>query len=196
MNDDFIRGLRETWQLQNHDATSVLQRLRRNRWTPHIVVATEMLGCAVAILVGIWFAWVAVQTKQDRLLFALSAGVMLVTVPVLTAASALARRASLAWDDETPPTLLRIGIRRSEASLQAIRLGRWHVGIIATFVVILWILEFAGLVRAQHFLIFYTMTCFSLSMAGWFWMAWRANRVRDRRDVYIRLLAMIQVDDS
>jgi hypothetical protein len=196
MNDDFIRSLRETWQLQDHDAVAVLQRLRRNRWTPHIVLVAEMIGCALALLVGIWFGWLAVHTEHNRLLFALSAGVMLVTVPVLTIASALARRASLAWDDETPQILLRIGIRRTESSLKAIRLGRWHIGIIATFVTILWILEFAGLVRVQSFLIFYTVICFSVSMAAWFWIAWRMKRVRDERDAYIRLLALIQVDDS
>src|SRR5687768_18512230 len=101
MDDDFIRDLRETWQLQDHDAATVLRRLRCNRWTPHVVLAAEMLGCAFAFLTGIWFAWIAAHTEQHRLLFALSAGVMLVTVPALTVASVLARRASLAWDDET-----------------------------------------------------------------------------------------------
>jgi hypothetical protein len=196
MNDDFIRGLRESWQSQDQDAAMVLQRLRRRRWTPHAALAAEMLGCAVAILVGIRFVWVAAHTEQHRILFALSAGVMLVAVPALAIASALARRASLVWDDETPRVLLRVGMRRAEASLQAIRLGRWHIGIIASFVTILWILESVGLIHALGFLVFYSAICLAACVAGWFWMLWRIKRVRGERDACIRLLAIIQVDDS
>jgi hypothetical protein len=196
MNDDFVRSLRDIWQLQEQDAALTLQRLRQTRWTPHIVLAAEMLGCALALLVGIWFAWVAAHAPQNRLLFGLSAAVMLVTVPALTVASALARRASLAWDDETPQMLLRIGIRRAEASLHAMRLARWHIGIVVAFVTILWVLESLALISAPGFLIFYTAVCLVASLAAWLWMMWRVKRVTRQRDACIRLLAMIEFDDS
>jgi hypothetical protein len=196
MKDDFIRSLRDTWQLQEQDAALTLQRLRRTRWTPHIVLAAEMLGCALALLVGIWFAWVAAHAPQNRLLFGLSAVVMLVTVPALTVASAMARRASLAWDDETPQMLLRMGMRRAESSLHAIRLGHWHIGIVIAFVAILWVLESLALIRAPGFLIFYTAVCLVASLAAWLWMMWRAKRVTRERDACIRLLAMIELDNS
>ena len=140
-----------------------------------------MLGCACALLVGVWFAWVAVHAQQNRLLFALSAAAMLVTVPALTVASAVARRASLAWDDETPQMLLRMAIRRAESSLHAIRLGRWHIGILLAFLMILWALESVGVIRVLGFLIFYTAVCLLASLAGWFWMKWRVKRVRGER---------------
>lgn len=195
MNDDFVRSLRETWQLQEQDAAKTLKRLRRNRWTPHIVLAAEMLGCAGALLVGIWFAWVAVHVQENGLLFALSAAVMLVSVPGLTIATAVARRASLAWVDETPQMLLRLGIRRAESSLQAIRLGRWNIAIVLAFVAILWILESLGSIHALSFLRFYTTVCFVASLVGGTWLTLRVKHVRAERDACIRLLAIIQADE-
>ena len=56
----------------------------------------------------------------------------------------LARRQSLAWEDETPESILRIGIRRADATLRAIQIGRWHLALIAGFVVVLWLLADAG----------------------------------------------------
>jgi hypothetical protein len=196
MDDKFIDDLKAAWQMQDHDAAAVLDRLRRNRWRPHFALAAEMLGCVVALLAGIWFAWVAAHTDQHRLLFGLGAGVMLVTVPVLTVASLLARRASFAWDDESPQTLLRIGVRRAEAALQSLRLWRWHVWIVAAFVSILWALELSQLIQAFGFLVFYTAVCLAVSLAAWIWMRWREDRIRSERDACARLLAAIELGDS
>jgi hypothetical protein len=196
MDDDFMRDLKATWQSQAHDAAAVLERLRRNRWRPHLALAAEILGCACALLVGIWFAWTAAHTQQHRLLFALSAGVMLTAVPLLTFASVIARRASLAWDDETPQTMLRMGIRRFESTLQAMRLWRWHIWIVAAFVAILWVLELLGLIQAPGFLALYTAICFAVSLAGWSWMKWREKIMRKELDACTRLLAMIQFDST
>lgn len=194
MDDDFIRNLKATWQSQDHDATAVLGRLRRSRWKPHVALAAEIVGCACALLVGIWFAWTAVRTDEHRLLFALSAGVMLTAVPLLTIASVLVRRASLAWDDESPETMLRMGIRRYESKLQAMRLWRWHIWIVAAFVAGLWILEGLGLIHAPGFLILYTAVCIGVSLAAWLWMKWRERLIRGDLDACVRLLAMIKLD--
>lgn len=194
MNDNFIRSLQGDWQSQDHDAARVLRRLRRNRWTPHIVLGLEILGCAFALLVGIWFAWVAAHTQEHKLLFALSAGVMLMAAPGLCIASVMARRHSLAWDAETPESLLRIGVRRAEASLQAIRIGRWHIAIIAIFVMTLWVVEALGFIHAIRFLIFYTTVCLAVSAATWLWMLWREKRARGEHAACVRLLATLQVD--
>src|SRR5687768_8861025 len=138
MSDDFIRDLRADWQSQDHDVAAALQRLRSNRWTPHLSLAAEVSMCVLALAVGVWFAWVAVHNEEHRILFALSAAVVLITAPALGVASLLARRRSLAWDAASPESLLRVGVRRAEASLRAIRVGRWHVAIVGVFVVVLW----------------------------------------------------------
>jgi hypothetical protein len=188
MNDSFICNLQGDWQSQDHDAARVLRRLRRNRWIPHIVLGTEILGCAFALLVGVWFAWIAAHT--EKLLFALSAA------PALCIASVMARRHSLAWDVETPESLLRVAIRRAEASLRAIRIGRWHIAIIAAFVITLWMVEALRFIHAIGFLMFYTTVCVVVSVASWLWMAWREKRVRGEHAACVRLLATLQVDNE
>lgn len=194
MNDDFIRSLKSDWQSQDIDAGTVLRRLRRNRWVPHIVLGAEVLGCALAFMAGLWFAWVAAHNEQHKLLFALSAGALLLTAPALCVASVTARSRSLAWDVETPESLLSVGIRRAESSLRAIRIGRWHIAIIAVFVMTLWILEAFGLIHAIDFLTIYTVVCLAVSVVSWLWMVWRERRVRSEHAACTRLLETLQVD--
>ena len=195
MSDEFIRSLQGDWQSQDHDATRVLRRLRRTRWMPHVVLGAEIVGCAFALLVGIWFAWVAMHTDEHQLLFALSAAVMLIVAPALCIASVMVRRHSLAWDAETPESLLAVGIRRAETSLSALRIGRWHIAIIAFFVSTLWVLEAIGLIHAIRFLVLYTTVCLAVSTIGWLWMKSREKRLRSERVALARLLATLKVDD-
>jgi hypothetical protein len=196
MNDDFLRSLQADWQSQDNDAAKVVRRLHRNRWTPHIVLGAEILVGALTFLVGLWFAWVAVHHDEHALLYSLSAAVLLVAAPALCVAGVMARRRSLAWDVETPESLLNVGIRRAESSLRAIRIGRWHVAIIAAFVTMLWIAEVLGFVQAIDFLILYTTVCVVVSVASWLWMRWRENRVRSEHAACVRLLAALQVDNG
>jgi hypothetical protein len=194
MNDEFIRGLQADWQSQAHGSGKVLQGLRRNRWTPHIVLGAEILVCALAFMVGLWFAWVAMHDERHALLFALSAAIMLLAAPALCVAAVVARRPSLAWDVETPESLLNVAIRRAESSLRAIRIGRWHVGVIAIFVITLWVAEALGFIHAIDFLILYTTVCAAMSVASWLWMRWRETRVRSEHAACVRLLAALQID--
>jgi hypothetical protein len=107
-----------------------------------------------------------------------------------------ARRSSLAWDAETPESLLQIGVRRAESSLRAIQIGRWHIAIIAAFVMTLWVVEALGFIHAIDFLIFYTTVCLAVSVASWLWMMWREKRVRSEHAACVRLLAMLKVEDG
>lgn len=196
MNDEFILRLQADWRSQDNDVDKVLRRLRRNRWTPHLVLGAEILVCALAFLAGLWFAWVALYDEQHRLLYVLSAAAMLVAAPALCIAGVIARRPGLAWDVETPDSLLKVGMRRAESSLRAIRIGRWHVAIILAFVLTLWAAEALRLIRAIDFLIMYTTVCLAVSVVSWLWMNWRENRVRSERGACIRLLAALQDDEG
>jgi hypothetical protein len=196
MSDEFIRSLQADWQSQDNGADPILKRLHRNRWTPHVVLGAEILVCALAFLVGLWFAWVAVHHEQHRLLYALSAGIMLLAAPALGVAAVMARRPGLAWDVETPESLLKVGIRRAESSLRAIRIGRWHVAIIAAFVVTLWIAEALGFIHAIEFLILYTAVSLVVCVASWLWMRRREQRVRSEHAACVHLLASLQVDNG
>jgi hypothetical protein len=192
MTDELIRSLRSDWQSQDYDASHVLRRLRRARWMPHLVFTLEVLGCGLALGVGAWFAWSAAHQSEHKLLLALSAAVLLIAVPVLGVATALARRPSLAWDDETPESILRIGIRRADASLRAIRVGRWHVAVVAGFVALLGVLQLLKLIDAREFLVVYASVCLVVSAGSWIWMAWRVRIIRAERDACVRLLATLQ----
>ena len=83
MSDDLIRGLQRDWQSQEIDATSGLRRLQRTRWVPHLVLGLEIVGCCFALGVGVWFAWVANHQAEHKLLYTLSAAILLITAPVL-----------------------------------------------------------------------------------------------------------------
>lgn len=193
MTDELIRSLQREWQSQEYDLGHVVRRLRRARWTPHLVLALELLGSCLALGTGAWFAWTAVHQPEHKLLLALSAAVLLITVPVLGLATALARRPGLAWHDETPESILRIGIRRADASLQAMRVGRWHVVVVVGFVALLWALQALDLIDALEFLVFYSALSLVLSLGSWVWMARRIRAVRAEREACVRLLASLRV---
>ncbi len=189
MTDELIRSLQRDWQSQHYDASHVVRRLKRARWAPHLVLALEILGCCIALGVGVWFAWVAANQAEHKLLYTLSAAILLISAPVIGVATALARRQGLAWDDETPESILRIGIRRADAALQAMRVGRWHIAIIAAFVGLLWILRLLMLIDALEFLVFYSLVCLVVSLASWIWMTWRTRALRAEREACVTLLA-------
>lgn len=196
MNDDFIRGLQSDWQSQEDGTVEILRRLQRNRWSPHVILALQIVGCLGALLVGVWFAWSAAHNEEQRLLLALSAAVLLIAAPTLCAASVKARRDGFAWANETPEAMLQIGIRRADATLRAIRIGRWHLAVLACFVAVLWAAEALGLIQAIEFLILYTAICVIASLLVGFWMVWREKRVRGERDACIRMLDIMHVSDE
>lgn len=196
MTDDFIHELRGAWQSQDHDVAGALQRLRRNRWTPHLVLAVELTACVLAFSAGAWFAWMALRSQEHRLLFALSAAVVLITAPALGVASVVARRRSLAWDAEGPESILRVGVRRVEASLRAVRIGYWHVAVVTIFVGALWIAQTLGLIRAIEFLVLYTVVSAIVCVASWIWMVRRTKQLCAERAAYAALLAKLQADEQ
>jgi hypothetical protein len=85
-------------------------------------------------------------------------------------------------------------MRRAESSLRAIRIGRWHIAIIAVFVMTLWVLEALGFIHAIDFLILYTMVCLAVSVVSWLWMMWREKRAGSELSACTRLLETLQID--
>lgn len=134
----------------------------------------------------------AAHQAEHKLLFALSAAVLLVAAPAMAVAIAMARRASLAWHDETPESILRIGIRRADSALQAMRVGRWHLASIAAFTLVLWVLQAAGLIQALQFLVFYTALSLAVALASLGWMAWRSRKLTGERETCVRLLEALR----
>jgi hypothetical protein len=196
MNNASIKQLQSEWQSQPDTADIVIQRLRRNRWRPHAALALELLGCASAFVTGIWFAWIAIRMETNRVLFTLSACVLLLAAPALAIATLSARRAGLRWDESTPETILQIGIRRTEGSLRAIRIARWHIAVIAGFVTVLWVLQFLGGIDAQRFLSIYTLICIAISSVALVWFARRERQLHNEQAACVRLLDDLRAENA
>lgn len=190
MNDPFFESIRDDWHAAGDSV--VLHRLRRHRWTPHLMLALEMSGCVIALLIGLWFAWVALHVESNALLFGLSAAVLLLASPLFGIAIFVTRRPSLRWDEATPETLLETGIRRTDASLRAILLGRMHIGVIAGFVTVLWMAEALQFIHARSFLIFYSLVSVIACAVQLIWFRTSARRLRKERDTCTRLLAELR----
>jgi hypothetical protein len=186
MNDEFLQGLQSSWRGQDASLATMQARLRRQRWRPHLALGYELLGTVAVMGVGIWFALIAV--RQGSLLFAMSAGVLLIAAPALALAAWLARKDSLRWEDETPESVLVLGVRRADASLKVLRLGRVHLAVIGAFVVILWVSELIGLIDARDFVVLYTLVCAATAAFYLPWLAWRQKRVIRERAMCQRLL--------
>jgi hypothetical protein len=186
VTDEFLEELQASWRDQEVGFAAVHARLRRQRWRPHLALGIELIGTAVAMVVGLWFTLMAV--RLESLLFAMSAGVLLIAAPALAVALWLARKDSLRWEEETPESVLIAGLRRADASLKVFRLGRVHLAVIGAFVLVLWASELGGLISARGFLVFYTLVCAASAASYLPWLAWRERRVNQEREQCQRLL--------
>jgi hypothetical protein len=186
MTDEFLEELQSSWRGQEVSLARMQAQLRRQRWRPHLALGYELLGTAAVMGVGAWFALVAV--RQGSLLFALSAGVLLIAAPALGLAAWLARKDSLRWEEETPESVLILGVRRADASLKVLRLGRVHLAVIGVFVAVLWASELLGLIDARDFVMLYTLVCAVTAALYLPWLAWRQRRVMRERAQCLRLL--------
>jgi hypothetical protein len=195
MTDDFLREARAGWLAIDADRPHDIEaRMKRTRLAPLLFVIAEIAGASIAILIGVWFAVIAVET--GRLVFVLSAVVLLSTIPAFTFAIVMARRGTLRWEDETPEGVLRHGLRRARASLAAVRFGWWGIGVVALFVAILWTTQLGGWLDEMGFLLFYTAT--SLVTVGVYalWLRWRRPRLEAERAECERLLIEMRAEES
>jgi hypothetical protein len=72
-------------------------------------------------------------------------------------------------------------IQSTEYSLRVVGLGRAHVGVIASYVVVMWICEFAGMVSLKGLLVFLTLACAVTAVAYLPWLATRERRLYEER---------------
>jgi hypothetical protein len=190
MTDDFLLEAQANWRRQDAGFVDVQAHLRRTRLIPIAILVLELLGAAIGLAVGVWFAWVAAVSGE--LIFALSAIVMIGAMPPVAVATVLARRNSLRWEDETPDSVLRVGLRRAEATLAAIRISRWGVVVIVAFNAVLWAFQLAGLLDALDFLTLYSSASAATCIAGLLWLSWRQKRVVREHAACQRLLNDLQ----
>jgi hypothetical protein len=218
MTDDFIRELRSQWLAQPVDKAAVVGRLRRGRWTPRLLFWLEVVQGVAGAVFGVAFLWLAIDvgllerlvawrfaargvTPEGlaslllgvRIMFAFSGLVMLLAVPPLAWAAVSARRRSLRWEDETPESVLRVGLRRADASLRANRIGRWHVWVLLAFVAGLWALPVLGLLPV-FLMVFMTLIYLGVIAPIWIWLDLRREAIRRELETCLKLVEDYQGD--
>lgn len=187
MTDEFIASLRNDWREQPGLPEGLMERTRRARLRGLAMLAAELAMTVFALGVGLWFAFAALST--GRLIFTASAVVTLVTIPGFAIAAVRARRGILKWEDETPSGVLNARLRQIAATLRALMLGWWAIGVIAVFVVVLWALELGGLLGEREFLELYTLIAAVALTAGAVWILLRRPRLLAERASCEQLLA-------
>lgn len=217
MTDDFIRKLQEDWRAQPVERADVVGRLKRGRWTPRVLLWLELLQGAVAVICGVVFVWAAfdgallaqlfepalsrlsteraaAQLNTMRAIFGVSGVVMFAAMPLVWAA-VRARWGSLKWEDETPESVLRVGLRRADASLRANKVGRWHVWLLVAFVAALWALPPLGL-APTYLVIMLTLIYAACIVPIWLWLDLRWERVRGELETYLKLLEQYRTPEG
>jgi hypothetical protein len=98
-----------------------------------------------------------------------------------------ARQGSLKWEDETPESVLQVGLRRADASLRANRIGRWNVLVLAALVVVflaMWALSGVP----TSIIAINTIIYAGLLAAAWLWLDVRRAHVRGELETCLKLL--------
>ncbi len=194
MSDDFLLEAKAAWRREQPDVAAIRLRLRRTRWAAHAVLTIEAIGGLLGFAVGVYFF--ALASRTHELLYTLSALMMLVGMPLTMTASIRARRPSLRWEDETPRDVVVTALRRAEATLQSIRIGRWGVAAICVFVVALWLVQAGGAIRAAGFLRLYTAATIAICVPYWLYLRHRFGRASRERTSCLRLLAELEQADA
>ncbi|HYJ41006.1 MAG TPA: hypothetical protein VEW08_09460 [Steroidobacteraceae bacterium] len=143
-----------------------------------------------AIVAGVWFAFLSWKLASPML--GILSVVLVLAGPALTVALIVARPDAPAKAGEPPAGVLVDRIRRTESALRIAGLGRAHLGVIASYVVIMWICEFAGMVSLKGLLVFLTVACAVTAMAYLPWLASRERRLYEERAEFQRRLGEIE----
>lgn len=212
MADDFIRELQVRWTAQPVDGAAVVARLRQGRATPRLLLWLEVVQGVVGVVFGLVFVWLALDAAAlerwvgplvegrfsspealgsylATLCVLLGAGgvVMLASVPPLAWAAIAVRRETVRWEDETPESVLRAGLRRADGSLRANRIGRLHAFVLLAFVLGLWALPAFG--AAPVFLVASLTLVYLVTIAMlWIWLDLRRERLRRELETCLALL--------
>jgi hypothetical protein len=213
MTDDFIRELQVRWKAQPTDAATVVEKLKRGRGTPRLLLWLEVAQGVVGVVFGAAFLWLAASDEllyglievlrvphsaapaeaasqlhaMIRPIFALAGLILLVAQPLLTWRIVRARRESLVWEGETPESVLRAGARRAAASLKANGIGRAALWLLLALVASFWWFVVFGSLPV-FIAVIQTAVYVGAIAAAWFWMDLRRERLRRELEACLELL--------
>jgi hypothetical protein len=149
------------------------------------------LGCAIAaIAAGIWLAFLAWQHASQ--MYAMLAMVLVLAAPAAAVALVVTRPDSPIEEDEPPESGIVDGRHRVESTLRIIALGRAHVWVITSYVVVMWICEAGGMVSLKGLLVFMTFSCTITVVSYLPWLSRREQRLYEERAELQRQLGEIE----
>lgn len=132
-----------------------------------------------AIVAGVWLAFLC--WKLSSPMSGMFSVLLLLLGPATAVAVVVVRPEAPGNPDEPPESVLVDRIHRADASLRIAGLGRAHVGVIGSYVVILWICETAGMVSLKGLLVFLTFACAMTAVAYLPWLGVRERRLHEER---------------
>ena len=166
------------------EQTATRRKLVRLGWDLALALA---IG---AMFTGLWLAFLAWQLASP--LFALLAVLLVLAAPAFAIAILVARPGAPAVEGETQQKALIDGVHRAAALLRILALGRAHVWVITSYMVIMWICEISGMVSLKNLLVFMTLACI-VTIVGYLpWLAKCEQRLYDERTELQRRLGELE----
>jgi hypothetical protein len=164
-----------------------------SRWRVSVVSWAWDLALAMAMAAmaaGVWFAFLC--WKLSSPMFGIFAVLLIFVGPALAVAIVVVRPDAPAEPGDSPASLLVERIRRADAAVKIVGLGRAHVGVIGSYVVILWICETAGMVSLKGLLVFLTFACAMTAVAYLPWLGTRERRLYEELAEFQRQLGELR----
>lgn len=185
--DDFLDRARANWRASDEAVEQLTERLRRQQFWSRLAFPAELGAAVIAVGAGIWLLFWAIDGYV--VLGRIAGVVLLVAVPILTAASWFARRAQPKWESETPEGVLRYALRKADVTVSLLRLAQWHAVVLAGFVAALWVAAVAHYVMIDMFLFAFTVFYLAVAFGTYVWVRWRRARLAAERQQCEALLA-------
>ena len=163
------------------------------RWREKVVSwgwDLALTAAIAAIAAGVWFAFLC--WKLSSPMFGMFAVLLIFAGPALAVAIIVVRPDMPGDAGDAPASLLVDRIHRADAALKIVGLGRAHVGVIGSYVVILWICETAGMVSLKGLLVFLTFVCAMTAVAYLPWLGTRERRLYEERAEFQRQLGELE----
>ena len=147
--------------------------------------------CAIAAIgAGVWFAFMS--WKFASMGYGVAAVLAMMVAPAGAVAVVVARQGSARPEDETRIATLVEDIHGADSALRLIKLGRAHLGVISSYVVILWICESSGMVALGNFLVFFTCACAVTAVTCLPWLSRLEREQYEKRAAFQQQLGELE----
>jgi hypothetical protein len=169
-----LAELKADWRRQDTRIDALRARLEGVRLRTRIVLALEILLTLLGVATGLFYATLAWRGRD--LLFAMSALMLLVVVPVFAIPGMRLRHRSLHFPDRTPEGTLRYALARLNLEGRILRMMDPAGAALLAFVAAVWVGAGAGWIPRRYPLGVLTVVWLLSALASFLWCRWRLQR--------------------